>query len=209
MSSITLHRSASVPRSERAIKCAPREERTVNAAWLETAFQAGLVFLAAAYYAWYLPRLPFGMLDEGYLLYIAHAIQHGHIPYHDIQLNSYLPGLFYLFAGVLSVLGDNVLHVRGAIAFSLTLTPWLTYRAAVLVSDRRWAAAAALAVLLVPGPLWKFYVGLLNAALLLCGLSWLISARGVGPSATESCWGCASLCVSMRPSPDRHCSCCR
>lgn len=127
----------------------------------------GLLFTAAlAYYGAYVARFPYGFGDEGYLHYVAFAIQEGRVPLQDIQLYNYLPGLFYAFAGVFEVFGPDILAARMIMMAGLAVTPVLLYRIALRFVDRRLAFALAVVVLLVPGPWDKFYVGLLGLALL-------------------------------------------
>src|ERR687883_1352616 len=61
-------------------------------------------------YAW-IARYGIDLVDEGYFLDLASRVQHGQLPYRDFD-TYYTPGLFYLQAGALALLGPNVLTLR-------------------------------------------------------------------------------------------------
>ena len=141
--------------------------------------EGSLLLAGLLYYGLSLSRFPLSLWDEGYLYYVAHALQRGCVPYIDIQLYSYLPGLFYLFAGIFEIFGVSVFAARMLMLAGLTLTPWLLYRIARQLANQAVAFGIAAVVLLVPGPWWKFYVGLLNVGLLYCALRLLTTtSRG-------------------------------
>ena len=143
--------------------------------------ELSLLLAALLYYGSSLARFPLNLFDECYLYYVAHAIQHGRIPYTDIQLYSYLPGLFYIFTGIFEIFGTSIFVARMLMLVCLTLTPWLVYRTAHQLMNRAVAFGIAAVVLLVPGPWWKFYVGLLSVSLVYCALGLLTTAtRGWG-----------------------------
>lgn len=127
------------------------------------------------YYLSYASLFPFNLQDEGYLLYIAYAFSQGQVPYQDVQLFSYLPGLFYLFTAVMKWSGPDVFWLRLVMLTGLLVTPWLLYRTAIRFTGPRIALGVAVAVLLVPGPWHKFYVGLFGVASLYCLLRMLIT----------------------------------
>jgi len=136
-----------------------------------------------SYYAAYASLFPFNLQDEGYLLYIAYAFSQGQMPYQDVRLFTYLPGLFYLFTAVMKFSGPGVYWPRVVMLAGLSVTPWLLYRTALRFAGKWLAFGVALVVLLVPGPWHKFYVGLIGVASIYCCLGMLTA-----PSAT---WGAA------------------
>jgi hypothetical protein len=132
-----------------------------------------LITLALIYYASYVDQFIFGRSDEAYLYYVAFAIERGSLPYVDIRLYNYLPGLFYIFVAISKAFGPDILAARVLMMLLMALTPWLLYRCALLFTRRWLALAVALVVLIVPGPWHKFYINLLNLSLLFCALKLL------------------------------------
>ena len=129
-----------------------------------------LISTALIYYLSFMADFPFGIADEGYLYYVAFALQQGQLPYQDIQLYNYLPGPFYLFSAVFELFGPNILAARSVMAIGLALVPWLLYRNARRFVSTYLAFAIALVILLVPGPWHKFYINLLGLALVYCAV---------------------------------------
>lgn len=125
-----------------------------------------LFALGLAYGGYQAERFPFGLRDEGYLYYIAQARLDGLLPYRDLVLHNYLPGLFYTFAAVFAVFGKSVVAARAVQIIGLSLTPVVLWRALRDRVPAPLAVAVGVAMALTPGPMHKFYVGLLNAVLL-------------------------------------------
>ena len=133
--------------------------------------QAALWLAGAAFYSAYGWAQPFVFGDEGYLYYLSRAVAEGQAPLRDFHLQSYMPGLFYAFAGPAGVAGRSVDLLRLFMVPWLALTPVLALRCAWRLTAGPFALAAALVILVVPGPWMKFYVAglsllVLEAALL-------------------------------------------
>jgi len=131
----------------------------------------GLAVAGAGYYAATLGTFPLGFGDEGYLYYVAWAHRQGRAFYDQIVLHSYLPGLFVPFARLFEVVGPSIVAARALMAAGLTLTPVLLYLAARRLVGRGLALAAAVVVLLVPGPWPNFYIGTLATGTLCAGIA--------------------------------------
>lgn len=121
-----------------------------------------LAALGLFYYGSYRLAFPFGFGDEGYLYYVADALGQGQLPYRDVRLFSYLPGLFYVWAPFLRWPGEEILIARTVMMLGLVLKPLLFYGCARRFTGPGLAFGAAFVVLLVPGPWHKFYVGVLG-----------------------------------------------
>ena len=101
-----------------------------------------------------LRRLWAGLLDEGFILALADAIDHGRVLYRDVYVDAPFPGIFYTLAGVFSLFGSSVevSRIAEAVAFAAAA-------GAVFVVTRRLAdafAGAAAAVLFCSYRIWAF-----------------------------------------------------
>jgi len=130
--------------------------------------EAALIAGGFLLYASLASKLSFGLGDEGYVLYIAQQILDGQRLYADIELFAYLPGLFYLFAGLLQLAKGEITTLNLLTAFPLTLNVWLAFRIVKNHAGFLMGLAAGGALLLCPGPLYRFYIPTLNLAILFC-----------------------------------------
>ncbi|WP_372782874.1 hypothetical protein [Phenylobacterium sp.] len=144
-----------------------------NRLWL-----IGLAAASAVYFAVLAHWTPFGLADEGYLDYIAWRVQAGDQPFRDIELFTYAPGLFYLWAGWFHLFGVSVGTARGLGVLLGACNAALAYRAARAVGAGRLSALFAAAVILVGYPcLFRGHIPLINLAALLLALQALRSVR--------------------------------
>ncbi len=146
-----------------------------------------IALVAFGYYATYAQSGSVAAGDEGYLLALASMVAQGVRLYRDLELNSYMPGLFHLF----SIGGpepDGVLvGARWLMAALLALNSALLYGAARQAGAGAWAVLAALALTVAPGPWYKAYQPTLWLLLLLCTLGhharpragWLVALGAV------------------------------
>src|SRR5918911_1466948 len=89
-------------------------------------------------YAW-IARYGIDLVDEGYFLDLATRLQQGQLPYRDFD-TYYTPGMLYLQAGTLAVLGQNVVTSR-VLRLALPLAGGLLLsRGARIVPPRGFAA---------------------------------------------------------------------
>lgn len=121
-----------------------------------------LVAASVLYYGSYLAAFPFSFADEGYLYYIAQRFGEGAVPYRDIHLVSYFPGLFYLFSPLAGLEEGAVIWARALMLVGLVAKVLLMWACARRIGGERTAVCAALIVMLVPGPWHKFYIGTLS-----------------------------------------------
>ena len=128
--------------------------------------QAILWLAGALFYAAYGWSQPFVFGDEGYLYYLAEAVAGGQAPLRDFHLQSYMPGLFYAFSGPVRLAGGSIDLVRLIMVPWLAVTPVLALRCGWRLAAPPFAAAAAITLLLVPGPWTKFYVAGLSLLVL-------------------------------------------
>ena len=128
---------------------------------------------ALVYYIFCLLYTPFDLYDESYLYYIAFAMGKGQRLFEDIHLRRYFPGLFYLFHFLFKLTGPSIIWPRILMVVGMAFTPWLFYRSARWFAGYRVALLFALVILVVPGPMDKFYAGLLNMGLIYCSLGLL------------------------------------
>lgn len=113
--------------------------------------------------------------DEGFCLYGAVRVMHGQRPLVDFW--SYPPGRYWLFAGVFSVFGVNVLTGRAVLAVLMALKNGLAYDIARKFMPR-WAAIACVATIaLIPGLWHKVFYSLLMFAQLRV-LLWYLEQPG-------------------------------
>jgi hypothetical protein len=145
---------------------------TANRAWL-----MGLAGVAAIYFAVLAHWTPFGLADEGYLDYIAWRVHAGDRPFRDIELFTYAPGLFYLWAGWFHLFGVSVGTARGLGVLLGACNAALAYQAARTVGAGRTSALFATVVTLVGYPcLFRGHILLINLTALLFALE---AVRGV------------------------------
>lgn len=109
----------------------------------------------------------FDVRDEGYLYYVADAINRGETLYTDIELRSYLPGPFQLFGTLFNLCGVSIAAARVVMVVGYASTAAMTFLAARRFASPLPACVAAIVIAIVPGPWQKFYVGTLQIALLL------------------------------------------
>ncbi|MBF0125733.1 MAG: hypothetical protein HQM02_00830 [Magnetococcales bacterium] len=139
-----------------------------------------LLLLALLYYSSYAWLKAFNWGDEGYLHYVAFALQSGQKLYDDIQVYSYLPGLFLLFQSIFELFGAGVFQGRILMMAGLVLVPMVFYATASRFVPTRLAFLMALILLLVPGPWDRSYIALLNLGLLAGACSILGDSPGRG-----------------------------
>jgi hypothetical protein len=144
----------------RALRCAARLRAGGHAAIRPSPAATALAIgaLAAAYYAGQVSSYAFGLADEGYLFYVADAINHGRTLFRDVQIVLYPPELFHAFALVFRVAGRSIAAARLVMALFLAATTALSFLVARRLAGRVATAAATVTVCLVPGPWHKFYV---------------------------------------------------
>lgn len=143
--------------------------RTVDS---DAALFALVVGFSLAYLGLFIFRSPYDLADEGYLYYVVERLQKGDRPYLDVELHSYLPPMFGAFVAYAGVAGDSVVGFRALMAVGLSLAAGLGYLSLKDVVPRRTAVLLAIAMALVPGPFFKFYVRLLQLAVLAAALWW-------------------------------------
>jgi hypothetical protein len=127
--------------------------------------------LAFAYYLSYAQAYPLDFGDEGYLYTIASAIAQGSRPYRDIELYSYMPGLFYFLSLFAASPSELFMASRSVMAALLAVNACLMYWVASAGGKRTpvLAALAVTAVLcLTPGIWHKAYQTTLWLLLLGC-----------------------------------------
>jgi hypothetical protein len=124
--------------------------------------------LALAYYLSYAYSLPFDLYDEGYLLVIATAIAQGLRLYKDVELYSYMPGLFYLFSSIVGSPAETFAASRTLMAVMLATNVCLLYWVSAVGGHRATAVAVALVLCVVPGAWYKAYQPTLWLLLLGC-----------------------------------------
>jgi hypothetical protein len=99
--------------------------------------------------------------DEGYLLLQALDMAHGKVLYRDMDA-FVAPGVWFLLAGLFSVVEPSVLASRMAALACYAATVWTCWRIVLRLTDRRFALAAV-GVLMVftvwafPSWTWSFY----------------------------------------------------
>jgi len=106
--------------------------------------------------------------DEGYLVAAVERVLDGQVPYRDFQ-RDYAPGMYYLFAGLFTMVGDDLLVTRIVWLVMLCIVSAGCYLVARKLAPR-WAAvwAGLLPILLMP-PIHKMIVPLsVVAGLALC-----------------------------------------
>lgn len=128
-----------------------------------------LYALAWALVAWQHLDQPFGLQDEGFLYYVASAWNEGLRPTAETRLDSYLAGVFLPVRVLFALVGEQVFAARLLLISALAATPVVFVAALRDRLSLPWLAFLAVGLALVPGPVHKAYVGLLNA-LLLAGL---------------------------------------
>jgi len=94
------------------------------------------------------------LLDEGYLLAIADAINRGKLLYRDVYVDAPFPGAFYLLAAWFRLFGTSVWTSRLLVVAAFTLLAVLTVRIGRELVSRR--AALALIVLVLCYRIWAF-----------------------------------------------------
>jgi len=139
--------------------------------------EAALIAGGLLFYALLAPILRFDIYDEGYVLYIAQQLLDGRRLYTDIELFTYLPGLFYLFAGLLHFAKGEITTLNLLLALPLTLNAWLTFRIVKNHAGLLMGLVAAAALLLYPGPWNRFYIPTLNLAILFCASQFLLTSQ--------------------------------
>ncbi|MFZ2266203.1 MAG: hypothetical protein WAV95_01360 [Azonexus sp.] len=142
---------------------------------------------ALAYYLSYAWSFPFNFGDEGYLYAIAGGVAHGLRLYRDIELNSYMPGLFYLFSLFSGTPGETLDASRAAMAVMLALNVCLLYLITRAAGSRVAALAVALVLCLAPGPWYKAYQPTLWLALLGCAQQYFLTRRAAWLAALGAC----------------------
>lgn len=96
----------------------------------------------------------FLILDEGYVMSIAAAINRGDVAYRDINVDAPFPGSFYVLAGWFQAFGTSVYSSRLlAMGLFVTFTMALLWLALEMVSRR---TACVLGVLLLCYRIWAF-----------------------------------------------------
>lgn len=176
--------------------------------------EAPLIAGGLLFYALIAPQLRFDIGDEGYVLYIAQQILDGQRLYTDIELFTYLPGLFYLFAGLLHFAKGEITTLNLLLALPLTLNAWLTFRIVKNHAGLLMGLIAAVALMLYPGPWNRFYIPTLNLAILFCvsqflltsqtkWLGWLGAIAGIGLAIRIDASACGlvmlAACVMVSP----------
>lgn len=161
--------------------------------------------LAAGGFLWYAslaPKVGVDICDEGYVLYIAQELLEGRKLYSDIELFNYLPGLLFAFAGLLRAAAGDIATLHLWLALPLALNLWLAFLIVRHHAGSLAGFAAGLTVLAYPGPWDRFYIPLLNLAILWCAsqflatgqarwLGWLGALAGVGLGVRVDAGACA------------------
>jgi hypothetical protein len=148
-----------------------------------------------AYYLSYAHSLPFNFGDEGYLLVIASAIAHGSRLYHDIEIYSYMPGLFYFFSLFVGSPAETLAASRTVMAVMLAVNVCLLYWVSRVHGSRVAAIAVALVLCVAPGPWYKAYQPTMWLLLLGCAQRYYITRRSAWLAAMAAC---AALGVYFR-----------
>lgn len=94
------------------------------------------------------------LLDEGYVLAIADAVNRGQLLYRDVYVDAPFPGAFYLLAGWFRVFGTSVWASRLLAVALFTLLAVLTVRIGRSLVSRR--ATLGLVVLVLCYRIWAF-----------------------------------------------------
>jgi len=142
---------------------------------------------AFGYYATYALSGRVAASDEGYLLALASMVARGARLYRDLELYSYMPGLFYLFTIGAPDPDDMLVAARWLMATLLALNAALLFLVARMAGAGHWAVPAALALAVAPGAWYKAYQPTLWLLLLLCILGhharprvvWLVALGAV------------------------------
>ncbi|UCV20286.1 hypothetical protein [Ferribacterium limneticum] len=142
---------------------------------------------ALAYYLSYAWSFPFNFGDEGYLYAVAGGVAHGLQLYRDIELNSYMPGLFFLFSLFSGTPGETLNASRATMAVMLAFNVCLLYLITRAAGSRVMAIAVALVLCLVPGPWYKAYQPTLWLALLGCAQQYFMTRRTAWLAALGAC----------------------
>jgi 4-amino-4-deoxy-L-arabinose transferase-like glycosyltransferase len=131
-----------------------------------------VVVLAAAF-LWHAAYSGYGLApqDEGWLLNAASRVAAGETPYRDFT-TAYVPGTYWLVAGVLDAFGPNLPAVRLIFALLRALTVLLVFLLARRLTSRPFAFGAAALTALVPGPWHKTFYALVPLAALVPAARW-------------------------------------
>ena len=87
------------------------------------------------------------LLDEGYMLQLADAIDHGKVLYRDVNVDAPFPGAFYLLAAWFRVAGTSVWVSRLLVVAIFVAFAALVFRIAREVASLAWALGLAVVVL--------------------------------------------------------------
>jgi len=146
-----------------------RANRTDLLLALGAAGAALVYFLSYARYGY--------MEDSGYLVEGVLRVMDGQCIYRDFH-HTYAPGRFYLFAGLFSLFGKNLMVVRVTWAVLLAVKAGLAYWVGRRLTSRTFGLLLALLVTLLPGP-WHKTLFPLTAFVLLAGLTAVAERPGV------------------------------
>jgi 4-amino-4-deoxy-L-arabinose transferase-like glycosyltransferase len=126
-----------------------------------------------AAFLWHAAYSGYGLApqDEGWLLNAASRVAAGETPYRDFT-TAYVPGTYYLVAGVLDAFGPSLPAVRLLFALLRALTVLLVFLLARRLMSRPLAFAAAALTALVPGPWHKTFFALVPLAALVPAARW-------------------------------------
>jgi hypothetical protein len=153
-----------------------------------TGWILGLV--ALAWFAVLARVSPFSLGDEGYLYYIAWRIQQGDVPFRDIELFSYTPGLFYAWSGWFHLFGASTAAARALSVGLAAINVVLLHRSFRTVGcGPRLAVVATIVAMLGYPWLYRSHLVLINLAAL------LLAVRSVRGGAWLSLAGLGALAV--------------
>jgi hypothetical protein len=137
-----------------------RNLRVPDAAWI--GWPLGLAAVALGYFASYALYRDVNP-DEGWQLDSAMRILAGQVQHRDFS-SIYPPGRHYLFAGVLALTGKSLLAFRLLLCALGACSVGLVFVIGRRLVPPGLALAAALTVMLVPGPWHKFFYALVPLA---------------------------------------------
>ncbi|MGQ0723416.1 MAG: glycosyltransferase family 39 protein [Candidatus Eiseniibacteriota bacterium] len=133
--------------------------------------EAAGVLVAA--FLWHAAYSGYGLApqDEGWLLNAASRVAAGETPYRDFT-TAYVPGTYWLVAGVLDGFGPSLPAVRLLFALLRALTVLLVYLLARRLTSRPLSFGAAALTALIPGPWHKTFFTLVPLAALVPAARW-------------------------------------
>lgn len=137
----------------------------------DLAVSAGLALVTIVQIGWLAHIAPFNMGDEGYLFYIAWRVQEGARLFEDVELFTYAPGLFQLWAAWFDMFGATVASGRALGVLLAAMNIVLGYAVARVLGARLLLAALVAGVILLTYPwLFRGHILLLGEAALLLSL---------------------------------------